>query len=262
MSTRTLGNEKAITPRELRGGGLIVASPRVDLLPPEIGERNKAKGVRRGLRAIIFLTVIVVLVAIGGAWYLTTNAVLGLSAEQHRTTTLAQQKNQYADVSTAQRAIELGEAAQRVAGSTEIDWQDYLQHLQASLPAGVTLTAVVTDSETATTAYSQSDVPLEGSRIATLTFTATSSTLPIIPEWLDALRKLPGFVDATPASVALDEGGYTVTITMHINDGAFSYRFTPDLDPSPEPTATPDASATTDDTTSTTSTTDTTGAKK
>jgi Tfp pilus assembly protein PilN len=240
---------------------MVVGSPRVDLLPPEIGARNKAKAVRRGLRAIILLTVVVVVVAIGGAWYLTTNSVLALVAEQHRTTALAQQKNQFADVSDAQRAIELGAAAQRVAGSTEIDWQDYLQQLQASLPAGVTLTAVVTDSENATTAFPQSDVPLEGARIATLTFTATSATLPIIPDWLDALRKLPGFVDATPGSVTIDQGGYTVSITMHINDGAFSYRFTPELDPSPEPTDTSDTTETTE-TTDTTGTTDTTEAKK
>ena len=42
-----------------------------------------------------------------------------------------------------------------------------------------------------------------------------------------ALATLPGFADATPGSVMLDEttNPYTVNITMHVNEAAFDKRF-------------------------------------
>ena len=75
--------------------------------------------------------------------------------------------------------------------------------------------------------YAQATAPLQGSRVATLTISARSPQLPQVPSWLDALRSLPGFVDAVPGSVTLDQQSntYTVNITMHINQDAYSKRF-------------------------------------
>ena len=62
--------------------------------------------------------------------------------------------------------------------------------------------------------------------MATLVFAATSPTLPEVPTWLDGLQTLPGFADALPGSlITNDDGTYTVNVTMHINDEAFSKRF-------------------------------------
>ena len=81
-------------------------------------------------------------------------------------------------------------------------------------------------------------VPLEGGRVGTLAFAATSPTLPSIPTWLNGLRSLPGFVDAVPNSVTRQEdGSYTASITMHINAEAYSGRFAPKV-PDAEVTAT------------------------
>ena len=203
---------------------MTAASPRVDLLPPEIGQRIRQAAARSGMRLIMFFALVLVLAGIAGAWYLSTVAQLALTEASDRTLIDGQQA-QYADVRDAQRAIAVGEAARLVAVSTEIDWSDYLEKLAKSLPAGVTIEEVVIDSETATMPYPQSDVPLEGARIATLSFTARSATLPMIPDWLVRLRQLPGFVDALPGSVNIAGGGYTASITMHINEEAFSLRF-------------------------------------
>ena len=93
------------------------------------------------------------------------------------------------------------------------------------LPEGVRLDVFNIETPSILSAYPQSTVPLEGPRIATLTFTAVSPGLPEIPVWLDGLTDLPGYVDAVPGNVQLaDEGGYTVNITMHINADAYSNR--------------------------------------
>lgn len=207
------------------------ASPRVSLLPPELGQRNKALGTQRALRLVMFAVVLLTVAGIGGAWYLSFSAQLALSSEQQRTQDLLMQQQQYADVQYAVNMVEVGEAALRVGGSTEIDWQDYLARVQASLPAGVTLNTFSVDASTVTSQYPQSNIPLQGARIATLQFTATSATLPEIPDWLNRLRELPGYVDANPGSVALDESsGYVASITMHIDAQAYSNRLTAEED--------------------------------
>jgi hypothetical protein len=62
--------------------------------------------------------------------------------------------------------------------------------------------------------------------VATLSFTAKSPTLPEVPAWLNSLAGLPGYTDASPSSVSLDNKGvYTVIITMHINQAAYTNRF-------------------------------------
>ncbi|QNO37772.1 hypothetical protein H4J02_01645 [Protaetiibacter sp. SSC-01] len=205
------------------------AVPRVSLMPPELGERNRQLGVQRGLRLLMFAAVVLAIGATAGAWYLAFGATLAAQAEQARTADLLLQQQQYAEVQQAIRAVELGEAALRVGGSTEIDWQDYLGRVQASLPEGVLLESFTVDASTVTEQYPQSSIPLQGNRIATLQFSAKSSTLPEIPDWLNRLQGLPGFVDANPGSVSRGvDGSYTASIEMHIDAQAYSNRLTAD----------------------------------
>jgi hypothetical protein len=102
--------------------------------------------------------------------------------------------------------------------------------VQATLPASVTITAVDVESSTPMAVYAQPTTPLQGSRVATISFTATSSVLPDVPAWLTSLATLPGYADALPGSVQLDStsGVYTANITMHVNSDAFSKRFSTD----------------------------------
>src|SRR5690606_24016597 len=121
-------------------------------------------------------------------------------------------------------------------GSTEIDWQDYLGRVQGSLPEGVVLDSFTVDASSVTEQYPQSTIPLQGARIATLQFSALSSTLPEIPDWLNRLQSLPGFVDATPGSVSRTaDGRYSASIEMHIDAQAYSNRLTADEEADEEP---------------------------
>ena len=215
---------------------LVGASPRVSLIPPEVSERQKQRGVQRGMRLGVFAVFVVVLAGVAGCWYLATMAQLALAEAQAETTTLLAQQAEFAETQNSLNAVALGEAALAVGGSTEIDWQDYLGLIQSSLPAGVTLDSFNVDASTVTENYPQSDVPLEGARVATLQFSAISPGIPEIPSWLDSLRELPGFVDAVPGSVIQrEQGGYVATITMHIDAEVYTNRLT--AEPSDDGTA-------------------------
>lgn len=218
---------KATAPKKSARIIEIGGDPRVDLLPPEVrAERRAASNVRRSWAAVASLAVVVLLGVSGVSLYAAT-AATELSAAQSQTSALFAQQQKYGDVRTVQEKSNLIKAAQSVGGSTEIDWNAYLAKVQATLPSDVTITAVSLDSASPLLPYLQASGPLQGSRIATVTFTASSPTLPSLPTWLDGLGKLPGFADATPGAVAFSDGTYTSTVTMHITDAAYSGRYTP-----------------------------------
>jgi Tfp pilus assembly protein PilN len=149
------------------------------------------------------------------------------SAQQTQQQLLLEQA-EYSEVKAVLSTIDTITAGQRVGSSTEIDWKSYLVQLQQTLPSGVVLQSVDIQSGTPMAAFAQSDGPLQGERVASLNFTATSPGLPSIPDWLRSLETLPGFVDATPGSVKQDGAGYRADVLMHINTAAFSLRFDPD----------------------------------
>lgn len=206
---------------------IVGGEPRVDLLPPEVKAQRKAAGMRRRL---VLAVVAVALLAIAGT--LGARAFAGQSAErlsaaQSDAARLLAQQRSYRDVVGVQNDVALAAAAQQVGGSTEIDWQAYLDQIQGTLPSGVTITSVSVDSSSPLAAYAQPTVPLQGARVASITFSALSSSIPQVPEWLVALRALPGAADALPGSVSYDttSHSYTATVTMHVNAAAFDHRF-------------------------------------
>ena len=216
----------AATAARIDAAPRIGGAPRVDLLPQSIRDAHRQSKTRRKL--LLGLAGVTVVVALGavGALQLSAAAQAQLEAERAQTLQLLTQRAEFADLLAVQERLELGSAAQTVGASPEIDWSGYLRELQKTLPGGVDLTAVTIDSASPVQVYEQSTGPLQGPRVATLTFTANSQNLPDVPVWLDALRTLPAFVDAVPNSVTRDDAGiYLVNITMHIGADAFSGRF-------------------------------------
>lgn len=212
-------------PRALVVGG----EPRVDLLPPEVRANRTAKRTRRRLGYALIGVIVVTIAAIGGATAISVNSQVQLGDAQLQTSSLLAQQQKYSSVLVAQNQVQLTQAAQQVGASTEIDWKAYLDKVQATLPANVTISTVTIDSSSPLALYAQSAAPLQGSRVATISFAAQSPTLPEVPAWLDALATLPAFADAVPGSVTLDAATnvYTANITMHVNSAAFDNRFAP-----------------------------------
>jgi len=209
-----------------RGGAAdlgIGGRPRVDLLPSEVLAERRARRVVVRVWAGVALVGVSVAIAAGAASLVAARAADDLQAAQAQTLSLLQQQAQYKDVRDAEAGVALREAASTVGGSTEIAWGSYLASVQSSLPAGVRITGVAIDSASPLEAYAQSDVPLQGVRVATLTIDAESPTLPSVPQWLDSVKGLDGFVDATANSVTRDatSGAYTVNMTIHVDQRAY-----------------------------------------
>ena len=218
---------KLITRQDTR---LVVGGvPRADLLPPEVGLAVKARSLRRGLSVLVVAVMVVVGVGYGLATLKASQSQQQLATENARTASLLAQQTKYIEVRKVTSTLQAATAARQVGSSTEINWQSYLQSIQASLPAGTSITTFTAASGSPLVAFAQPSVPLQGERIAELTFAATSPSLPDVQAWLNALAMLKGFVDASPGTVTLAGGGvYLVTITMHINEAALANRYADD----------------------------------
>ena len=200
--------------------------PRVDLLPHEVSQTRRAKVSRRRLGFLVLLVAVVVLGETALVRAQALQAQRQLSIAVANTKSLQLQESKYGEVQKIQNEVDTIRAAQEVGTSTEIDWRSYLVSVQATLPSNVTLDSINIDSATPFAPFTQATAPLQGSRIATLSFTAKSSTLPKVPTWLNALTSLTGYADASPGSVTRnDAGSYLVNITMHIDEAAFTHRF-------------------------------------
>ncbi|MCP1503360.1 hypothetical protein J2Y89_002104 [Curtobacterium herbarum] len=206
---------------------VIGARPRADLLPTEVLTDRRERRVVRRLWAGVVVVAVAVGIGVGSASLVATKASVDLAGAQAQTLSLLQQQARFKDVRATESATTMLESAQTVAGSTEIAWEPYLRAVRASLPAGVVINGVGVNSASPLEQYAQTEAPLQGQRVATLTFDAVSQTLPTVPAWLESVRSLPGYVDATVNSVTLEEtsGDYTVNMTIHVNEKAFDGKY-------------------------------------
>ena len=205
---------------------IIGGEPRVNLLPPEVTAEQKGRRLRRALAVAVVAVVFVTAGGIAAATWQAQRSQASLAVVEGRTAELLAAQGEYVEVRRAQEEVDATVAARRVAASVDINWTDYLEQIRARLPGDVVIGAVVLDAGSPWAPYGQATAPLQPSRVATISLTLTSPTLPSVPDWLDAMVTLPGYADSAPTRVALlDSGGYEVSLTLHVNAEAFSNRF-------------------------------------
>ncbi len=218
-------------PRPGSAPSAIGGEPRVSLLPSEVNDLNRLRATRRRLVAGTVGVLILVCAAVGGSMVLATLAQAKLDSARSTSQDLLLREAEFSELRQVKQGTALATAAQQVGASTEIEWKTYLEDLQRTLPLGVIITSVSIESASPFADFGQSSAPLQASRVATLSFTAISPTIPDIPVWLDGLQKLLGFADAVPDAVSIQpDGTYLVNMSMHINADAYSHRF-PEVSP-------------------------------
>ena len=212
---------RSVLSRGRAQGPLKAGWPTVSLLPTEVRGEAHQRSTRRYLIAGVGAVLILVAGAVAAANGVAASSHERLEAQSATLTGLQTRVGKFADVRKLQSQIDLAEAAQRVGSSTAIDWQARLDEIETLMPQGFTVTSVTADSATPTTDYAQSDSPLEGTRVSTLTLTATSSSIAELPMWLRALPGVDDVADVSPVVTGADDSGYTVVLTIHLNEKAY-----------------------------------------
>ncbi len=214
-----------------RDSASAVVYPQVNLLPPEV---KAARTVRR-VKAWLGLLLVVAVLGNAAVVFLAISAQGAanqeLTAAQSQTERLRTEAQKYAEVPQVLSAVDAATRARELGTSTEILWAPYLSAISASMPPGVSIDTISVTGVTPMTApVLPPSSALAGASVATITFGASSLTVPDTAAWLDALSTVPGFTDAwfSSASVGEDQNGiavYTVSATVQIDSAAFARRF-------------------------------------
>lgn len=202
------------------------AVPRVHLLPPEVEAQRKVRALRRSLLFGLAAAVVVVIAAVGGVSLLLAGTVAAQQQEQAQGLLLTTQIKKYSSVTAVQSQVDAITAAQPTAVPGEILWEPFMASLQATLPAGTTITNFTATLDSANADPSAAPAPLKGDHVATLSVTAVGPQ-DVLTAWLSQLTALKGVVNATPGdvSVSTDSGIYVANVDLLLGKVVVADRF-------------------------------------
>jgi len=117
-------------------------------------------------------------------------------------------------------------AAQKATTANEVIWADYVKAIEATLPAGSSITDFSGSLDAPFGGAAITAAPLSSPHVATIQLSVSMTQNPI-GGWLSTLPSIKGYVNAIPNSVSKkDSGTYAVVVTIQLNSDAFSGRFT------------------------------------
>ena len=202
----------------------IGGEPRVHLLPLEVTERKNLRRLKRRLGVAAIATVAVVGLAYGAVTVSLASAQGDLTTAQQQTAQLSAQQAKFSAVTKVKSDSAAIQAAQKATTSTEVVWKKYVAAIEASLPAGSSISDFTgsVDAPLGAAPAAANAATLGAPHVATIQLTTEMNQNPI-GGWLTTLPALKGFVDATPDSITLKaDGTYTVVVTIHLDNKSLS----------------------------------------
>ena len=186
--------------------------PRVNLLPPEIGERKRLQQVQAGV-------VVAVIVAVGAVVTLdmtgshkVTDAKTQLQSATSESRALSRQLATYNDVNTTAAQLAASQAILAQATATRVEWSGYLADLSEVLPSATWLTNL-SMSEQAAPGSLVSPSQASGT-VGTLTFAGVALKYGDLANWLDSLQPVTGLANVYFSNATEQYIGSTKTVNF------------------------------------------------
>lgn len=211
MSERTKSSPSSV---ELGG------EPRVNLLPPEVGQLARARSTRRGLIALVVAACLVVGVAYGAASLYSGAATAGLAAATARTQQLLTEQVKYSDATAVANLVAATTQAKESGSKYEVIWAAVLNPVSSFLPADATYFSIVATQRAPWEPDLLPNGPLREERTATLAIGISTATIFDADAVCRRLNLINGFADATPDKVELTGSIYHTTITLNVDADA------------------------------------------
>jgi Tfp pilus assembly protein PilN len=221
----------AVTGTDMPGPAVagLATMPRVDLMPPEIGERSALRRLQAGCAAALVLSVAVV----GGLWFQAHHDVdhqrSQVSAAQDTQRSVQAQVARLADVAAAYSAVENAQHLVAQALGGEVRWSQQLRDLSMTIPANVWLTNMTVTPNAAGSAPAATAGTAATPSVATVSFQGVALDRNDVANWLEHLVTMKGYVGATYSTTneIAANGRIVVNFTSSVNvtDGALSGRY-------------------------------------
>jgi hypothetical protein len=214
-----------MSPRRTDSRLVLGGVPRAELLPPEIELEKRGRAQRRGLLAVLTLIVVLVGVVYGTVAVVAAASQAALDAANAHAADLLAQQGQYIEVRQLQAQVDAAKEARRIGTSTEIDWVKFMFDLSAASPVDVNIQSWVVTSGSPLAPFGETTVPLEQPRVAEVIITGDTVAFASIATWLDSVKQMPGYADASITEVTTKGDVFEFTATLHINQDAYTNRF-------------------------------------
>lgn len=205
--------------------------PCVNLLPPEIAEREHFRRVQLGLGAGLLAVAGVVAALQLGATGSVQEAERSLQSAVGRGAELSASSAQFADVQDVHDTADAARAVLVQAMGDEVRFSAFLDDLSQTVPRNVWLKDV-TFSQTPPTAQTAPAGPGATADIGTVSFTGVAFDHDDVAAWLESLAEQEGYADPyfTESTTGLIGSRRTVsfTSTVTLTSEALSRRWTSD----------------------------------
>ncbi|WP_353987305.1 hypothetical protein [Ruicaihuangia caeni] len=214
-----------------RNNGLIIGPPaRADLMPPEVGQRAKAR-TTRGLMMLAVVAAVGVVVAGYLVAMRYSDITRGaLEQAQNRTIELLGEQAKYSEASILETQIDQLQTAREFGMRTEVLWAEVLAPARKQLPPGARLVALDLLTDVPWAAPMGPSGPLRQPRVASVAFQVATPDLPTMTDWSRAVGEMKGVADVTiDASVwEKERNAYVTVITMNVDGEWLAERFAAD----------------------------------
>jgi hypothetical protein len=206
----------------------LAGEPRVQLLPPIVQEREKARAARRTLVGLIILSLVVVAGGYAFAMFRAGIAEQSLVDARNATQAILSEQAEYAEGTRVATEVAQTQEAQRVVTSLEVLWGPVIAQVGKMLPKGATLDSVTGTGQAPWEGTLSPAGPLRTAHIGELVFVINSKTPIDVVELAAKLPKIIGYADSTVLSTITDGGNVKTTVSLTLNEAAISGRYLPD----------------------------------
>jgi Tfp pilus assembly protein PilN len=170
--------------------------PRVNLLPPEIGQARRFRHVQFALGAGVLGSLGVVAAA-----FIVVSGQVGaaqddLDTSKAQTTRLEAQATEYSQVPLVYSQVEAARAQLELAMGKEIRWSYYLNDLSLKTPHNVWVNSMTVVSNDATAAATAGTSTYIEPGVASVSFEGYAIKHNDVATWLDSLAKQKGYAQA------------------------------------------------------------------
>lgn len=207
--------------------GLVLGGePRVNLLPPEVGERARQRGVRARLGGVVVLSALLVAVGYGYAWWQTALAEGVLATEQARSNALLNEQLTYTEASAMKGLVDSTVLAQQVAVSGEVVWADIVAELGTAADGiPVTLVEYTAEGRAPWQAYLTPSGVLRAPRAASISLVFASASPVDVTAFQRRIDALDIVADSSIDTVQYLPGGYRTTLMVNLDMLALTDRY-------------------------------------
>lgn len=178
-------------------------TPLVDLLPPEIEMRRKAKRARTFIVVMVF----VFFALLAGAWFYLFSARIAveadLAAEQELTEIKTAELATYDYLPVLRAALENAVNARALAGSTDITWATQLNSVLTATPSSISIVTIAVSGATPAEPVSLDGTPFEQPDLGQLNFSGEAASPAEVATFQDAIDALPAFRNTYITSISL-----------------------------------------------------------